>query len=320
MGKFPMILVWMLVFSSLPAGIAMAGESASSASQTQQARAMDDILDNEPPVIRQLLQDASRLETSLDEVEGEWQAARLYCQASRMGSAEAQYRLGMLYAFGKGVPQSQTLGASLFTLASSQGHFQAQRMLETIALTSSELPPCVLADVAPDKAPLDSYAGSDAARIEQHIASLPANKRWLVGLVDTLARWHQVDPKLILSIIAVESNFKLSARSSKEAMGLMQLIPDTAERFNVRNAYDASQNIRGGIAYMRWLLAYFKGDVRLAVAGYNAGERAVERYRGVPPYAETRAYVKRVMELYPRLHHPYDERVVDPTRVIMKQG
>jgi soluble lytic murein transglycosylase-like protein len=310
----------MLGFSSVPGAIALAAETTASPSPGQQVSAIDDILDNEPPVIRQLLQDASRLESSMDEVEGEWQAARLYCQASRMGSAEAQYRLGMLYAFGKGVPQSQALGASLFTLASNQGHVQAQRMLETIALTSSELPPCVLADVAPDKAPLDSYAGSDAARIEQHIASLPANKRWLVGLVDTLARWHQVDPKLILSIIAVESNFKLSARSSKEAMGLMQLIPDTAERFNVRNAYDASQNIRGGIAYMRWLLAYFKGDVRLAVAGYNAGERAVERYRGVPPYAETRAYVKRVMELYPRLHHPYDERVVDPTRVIMKKG
>lgn len=320
MGKLSIILVWMLAFSSWHGSIALAADNVAPSGQAQQALALGDILDNEPPVIRQLLQDASRLETSLDELEGEWQAARLYCQASRMGSAEAQYRLGMLYAFGKGVPQSQSLGASLFALASSQGHLQAQRMLDTIAFTSSELPPCVLADVTPDKAPLDSYAGSDAARIEQHIASLPANKRWLVGLVDTLARWHQVDPKLILSIIAVESNFKLSARSSKEAMGLMQLIPDTAERFNVRNAYDASQNIRGGIAYMRWLLAYFKGDVRLAVAGYNAGERAVERYRGVPPYAETRAYVKRVMELYPRLHHPYDERVVDPTRVIMKQG
>lgn len=320
MGKLFVILLCLLGFSTVAGGIALAADPPLLQGSGQQASAMEDILANEPPVIRQLLQDASRLESSMDEVEGEWQAARLYCQASRMGSAEAQYRLGMLYAFGKGVPQSQALGASLFTLASSQGHVQAQHMLETIVLTSSELPPCVLADVAPDKAPLDSYAGSDAARIEQHIASLPANKRWLVGLVDTLARWHQVDPKLILSIIAVESNFKLSARSSKEAMGLMQLIPDTAERFNVRNAYDASQNIRGGIAYMRWLLAYFKGDVRLAVAGYNAGERAVERYRGVPPYAETRAYVKRVMELYPRLHHPYDERVVDPTRVIMKQG
>ncbi|HWU35958.1 MAG TPA: transglycosylase SLT domain-containing protein [Methylovorus sp.] len=320
MGKLPIIVVWILAFVSLPGGIALGAESVAPSSLAQQASSMDEILANEPPVIRQMLQDASRLESGMDEVEGEWQAARLYCQASRMGSAEAQYRLGMLYAFGKGVPQSQALGASLFTLASNQGHVQAQRMLETIALTSSELPPCVLADVAPDKAPLDSYAGSDAARIEQHIASLPPNKRWLVGLVDTLARWHHVDPKLILSIIAVESNFKLSARSSKEAMGLMQLIPDTAERFNVRNAYDASQNIRGGIAYMRWLLAYFKGDVRLAVAGYNAGERAVERYRGVPPYAETRAYVKRVMTLYPRLYHPYDERVVDPTRVIMKQG
>ncbi len=74
----------------------------------------------------------------------------------------------------------------------------------------------------------------------------------------------------------------------------MQLIPDTAARFNVKKPFDPAQNIRGGIAYLRWLLAYFEGDVALVAAAYNAGESTVERYRGVPPYAETRLYVKRI--------------------------
>jgi soluble lytic murein transglycosylase-like protein len=74
----------------------------------------------------------------------------------------------------------------------------------------------------------------------------------------------------------------------------MQLIPDTAARFGVRNARDPVQNIRGGMAYLRWLMAYFEGDINLVAAGYNAGERAVERYLGVPPYAETRLYVRKI--------------------------
>jgi soluble lytic murein transglycosylase-like protein len=86
----------------------------------------------------------------------------------------------------------------------------------------------------------------------------------------------------------------------------MQLIPATAERFNVKNAYNVSQNIKGGVAYLRWLLSYFRGDVTLAVAAYNAGEGAVDRYYGVPPYKETKAYVKKVMALYQSNRHDFD--------------
>lgn len=100
----------------------------------------------------------------------------------------------------------------------------------------------------------------------------------------------------------------------------MQLIPATAERFNVKNAFDASQNIRGGIKYLKWLLSYYRGNIELATAAYNAGEKAVDRYLGVPPYAETREYVKRLKRLYRKSTHPYDESITEPSPLLMKRA
>lgn len=97
--------------------------------------------------------------------------------------------------------------------------------------------------------------------------------------------------------------------SDKEYYGLMLLILATAERFNVKNVYSASQNIKGGVAYLRWLLSYFRGDVMLAVAAYNAGEREVNKYHGIPPYKEAQAYVKKVLSLYQLKRHGYDENI-----------
>ncbi len=110
------------------------------------------------------------------------------------------------------------------------------------------------------------------------------------------ARKHNVSESLILAVIAVESAGRPDARSHAGAEGLMQLIPATAQRFGVTHSLDPVQNIDGGAAYLNWLLGTFKGDVLLALAGYNAGEGAVAKHRGVPPYSETRDYVVKVID------------------------
>jgi len=115
--------------------------------------------------------------------------------------------------------------------------------------------------------------------------------------VDAAARLYQVNPDLVRAVMGVESEYDQWAVSSKGARGLMQLMPATARRLGVLDPFDARQNIFGGTQHLRNLLDQFGGDVRLVLAAYNAGENAVLRYGGVPPYRETRGYVQKVEEL-----------------------
>jgi soluble lytic murein transglycosylase len=109
---------------------------------------------------------------------------------------------------------------------------------------------------------------------------------------------YNVDPDLIRAVIKAESDFKVSARSNKGAMGLMQLMPDTARLHNISDAYDPSENVEGGARHLRMLLDRYQGDLELSLAAYNAGSAAVEKHRGVPPFPETKEYVRRVLRFY----------------------
>jgi len=123
-------------------------------------------------------------------------------------------------------------------------------------------------------------------------------------LIMIAAQNHQLEPAFIHAVITAESAYNHKAVSSAGAQGLMQLIPATADRFGVKNSYDPKQNIRGGVKYLRFLHDYFNGDLKKMIAGYNAGEGAVTRYKGIPPYKETIQYVKNVLLTYDKLRAP----------------
>lgn len=237
-------------------------------------------------------------------------AAALYCEAARSGDAEAQFSLGWMYANGRGIARDDAVAVSLFTLAAEQGHAAARKALHFIHDDRGRLPDCILPDEpVVSEVPLEE--------VVDPFADLPPAKQKIADLVNMLAPVYTVAPRLALAVITVESNFDPNARSHKDARGLMQLIPDTAIRFRVKNAFDVRDNVRGGLAYLRWLLSYYRGDVALAAAAYNAGEGVVDRYRGVPPYPETRSYVQRVLALFGNELHPYDPKLVAPAPFVI---
>lgn len=227
-------------------------------------------------------------------------AIELYCAAARLGDVEAQYSLGWIYANARGVPRDDATAAHFFALAARSGDPLAQRMLRQVGEPSGN-PPACLKD--PDDEESEELGGDDP----------PPVQREIIGMLRRIAPEYGVHPRLAMAIVRSESNFNPAALSPKKAQGLMQLIPETAERFKVSKPFDPEQNIRGGLSYLRWLLAYFRGDVKLVAAAYNAGEGAVERYRGIPPYPETRDYVQRIRTLFKRDEHPYDPAVTAPS-------
>jgi Transglycosylase SLT domain/Domain of unknown function (DUF4124) len=111
---------------------------------------------------------------------------------------------------------------------------------------------------------------------------------------------YNVDPELVRAVIKVESDFNSAARSNKGAMGLMQLMPDTARLHNVLNVFDPIDNIEGGVRHLKLLLNKYQGDLQLSLAAYNAGIKAVEKHGGIPPFTETKEYVRRVLSYYQR--------------------
>jgi soluble lytic murein transglycosylase-like protein len=222
-------------------------------------------------------------------------AASLYCEAAAFGDAEAQYSIGWMYANGRGVSRDDASAAYFFTLAAHQGHQQAQNMLRYVGEPAKQMPECL-----------------DGVDPQAYAAATPAQRK-LIDLVRRLAPEYGVSPKLALAVARTESRLNPQAISTRNAQGLMQLIPETSERFNVKKPFDPEQNVRGGLSYLRWLLAYYEGNVPLTLAAYNAGEGTVDRYRGIPPYAETRDYVVRIMQVVGRDAHPFDAAITTPS-------
>jgi soluble lytic murein transglycosylase-like protein len=131
------------------------------------------------------------------------------------------------------------------------------------------------------------------------IAASAADLRTLYNpIVKKVAGKYRIDPELVHTVIRVESNYDAFAISSAGAMGLMQLMPETALQYGVQNVFDPGQNIEGGVRYLKDLVALYAGKTALVLAAYNAGQEAVRRYKGVPPYPETRSYIAGIMRSY----------------------
>ena len=159
----------------------------------------------------------------------------------------------------------------------------------------------------PPKQPASSASQSrtaDSSNLNSKLGS-KLGRPSLDQVIQQSASRHQVDPNLVRAIVRVESNFNPYAVSPRGAQGLMQLIPATARRFGVRDAFDPQANLEGGVRYLRYLIDLYGGDLELALAAYNAGENAVSRYNGVPPFRETRNYLRKISRIYP-LDGPLD--------------
>ncbi|HKA41913.1 MAG TPA: transglycosylase SLT domain-containing protein [Burkholderiales bacterium] len=253
--------------------------------------------------VQALLTLAAKYERGEDVAQDFLKSNALYCKAAARGNADAILRLGQIYSSGREMIPNEGVGALLINMAAEMGNERAKEILPYISRgVGSVVPPCMnepLAPVAP-------------------IRSGSAARRDIELLVRYWAPQYSVDPELVMALIGVESKFDVAAVSPRNAQGLMQLVPATAARFGVKNTFNVLDNLKGGLAYLRWLMAYFQGDVALVLAAYNAGEETVERYLDIPPYRETRDYVRQITRIYKKPNHPYLAEIAAPSTVLSR--
>ena len=213
-------------------------------------------------------------------------AVKLYCSAAMMGSAEGFFRIGRIFARGPAYARNPVLATAYLAQAAQLGHHGAIGYFdETVSF----------APLDGDCSKLDPGDAGEAFDLAGYLSALSPAKRHIAKLIRRHAASYGIDVRVAIAIAMAESNLNADAVSPKNAQGVMQLIPDTQERFGVTRPFDPESNIRGGLAYLKWLKTRFDGDWSLIAAAYNAGEGAVERFGGIPPYRETEAYVKRVL-------------------------
>ncbi|MCK5648110.1 MAG: transglycosylase SLT domain-containing protein [Gammaproteobacteria bacterium] len=220
-------------------------------------------------------------------------AVKWYCKAAVKGSIDAQRNLAWMFLNARGIEKDEALAVRWFSAAAKSGDQYSRQMLSRLDENlQTKKTVCIVL-------PTPYWETKKCSKSCQKV----------VKIVNDIAPGYNMEPRLVLALIQQESNFNIKARSHKGAIGLMQLMPGTAKRFGVKNIWTPEQNIKGGIHYLVWLLKRYQGNVALTLAGYNAGENAVERYKGIPPYKETQNYVKRIMKVYGKSHHPYEKDI-----------
>ena len=213
-------------------------------------------------------------------------AIRLYCDAAIMGSPEGFFRIGRVLLRGPVHLRNPALANAYFAQAAQLGHQAAPDYFdETLTF----------APLQRDCSDLEPGGAGEPFDIDGYLAALSPERRRVAELIRIHAALYGVEVRMALAIALAESNLNPLAVSPKNAQGVMQLIPGTQQRFGVKNAFDAESNIKGGLAYLKWLKLRFDGDWELIAAAYNAGEGAVEKHGGIPRYRETEDYVKRVL-------------------------
>ena len=236
---------------------------------------------DEPPRVMAVLQQGYAAERGIGLRRNYSLAMALYCDAGTMGSPEGFYRVGRILK-----NSNRRAANGYFALAARLGHHEAAKHHD---------PRIANADVSSGCGNYYAWMESGSFDMDGYVANLATHKRKVAALIRSLAPQFGVDIGFALGIALAESNLEPRAVSPKKAQGVMQLIPETQARFGVKNPFDPQQNIRGGLVYLRWLQQRYAGNKVLVAAAYNAGEGAVDKYRGVPPYAETQHYVRRVM-------------------------
>lgn len=221
-----------------------------------------------------------------------------YCRAASVGNANAMFAIAWMHLNGRGVEQDDRRAMTWLKAAAANGHETAPNLLKR------------LKDIKPAGVPRCADAATQVAVAGGKLPLTPPSE--YRAIVEAVAAENGLDPDLVLAVMAVESAYRPDVVSHANAQGLMQLIPETAARFGVSDPFDPEQNIRGGAKYLRWLLSLFEGDVTKALAGYNAGENAVLRYGGVPPYEETQTYVVKVRRYYDAQRHPFTPGLAAP--------
>ncbi len=235
-----------------------------------------------PPRVAALLEQGE----SAEKYWGNYELAMaLYCDAGRMGSPEGYYRVGLILRRWRRSTSRRRMANAHLALAARLGHQEAVKHYD------ERVGSAPLGEIC--RIPHD-YVAAGPFNLERHISGLSPARRKIAAYIRQAAPIYGVDVRFALGVALAESNLNPRAVSVKNAQGVMQLIPQTQKRFGVKNPFDPKLNVRGGLAYLRWLKKTFKGNLRLVAAAYNAGEGAVRQYGGVPPYPETHQYVRRV--------------------------